>query len=104
MSSAAEPVPIKLGFDSYSIRAFQWKAIQLLDYAAGLKLDTVQLSSLGDDCGDEMRALFGSCAAEEADHGRLADGLFDRGNISIARHYLGNLVDVGLEETAEVRA
>jgi hypothetical protein len=48
MSPAAEPVPIKLGFDSYSIRAFQWKAIQLLDYAAGLKLDTVQLSSLGD--------------------------------------------------------
>jgi hypothetical protein len=48
MSPAAEPVPIKLGFDSYSIRAFQWKAIQLLDYAAGLRLDTVQLSSLGD--------------------------------------------------------
>jgi sugar phosphate isomerase/epimerase len=48
MSQATEPVPIKLGFDSYSIRAFQWKAIQLLDYAAGLKLDTVQLSSLGD--------------------------------------------------------
>jgi sugar phosphate isomerase/epimerase len=48
MSSAAQPVPIKLGFDSYSIRAFQWKAIELLDYAAGLKLDTVQLSSLGD--------------------------------------------------------
>jgi len=48
MSSAAEPVPIKLGFDSYSIRAFKWKAIELLDYAASLKLDTVQLSSLGD--------------------------------------------------------
>jgi 3-oxoisoapionate decarboxylase len=48
MSSAAEPAPIKLGFDSYSIRAFQWKAIQLLDYAAGLHLDTVQLSSLND--------------------------------------------------------
>jgi len=48
MSPAAVPLPIKLGFDSYSIRAFQWKAIQLLDYAAGLKLDTVQLSSLGD--------------------------------------------------------
>lgn len=48
MSPAAQPVPIKLGFDSYSIRAFQWKAIELLDYAAGLKLDTVQLSSLGD--------------------------------------------------------
>ena len=48
MSPAAEPVPIKLGFDSYSVRAFQWKAIELLDYAAGLKLDTIQLSSLGD--------------------------------------------------------
>jgi sugar phosphate isomerase/epimerase len=39
---------IKLGFDTYSIRAYQWKAIQILDYAAGLKLDTVQLSSLND--------------------------------------------------------
>ena len=48
MSSSAEPLPIKLGFDSYSIRAFQWKAVELLDYAAKLKLDTVQLSSLGD--------------------------------------------------------
>src|ERR1700682_3675830 len=48
MSSAAQPVPIKLGFDSFSIRAFKWKPIHLLDYAAGLKLDTVQLSSLDD--------------------------------------------------------
>src|SRR5712692_10207969 len=40
--------PIRLGFDTYSIRAFRWKAIQLLDYAAGLKLDTIQLSSLDD--------------------------------------------------------
>ncbi len=48
MSPAAQAVPIKLGFDSYSIRAFRWKAIQLLDYAAGLKLDTIQLSSLDD--------------------------------------------------------
>jgi len=48
MSSAAQPAPIKLGFDSYSIRAFKWKAIQLLDYAAELKLDTVQLSGLED--------------------------------------------------------
>jgi sugar phosphate isomerase/epimerase len=39
---------IKLGFDSYSVRAFQWQAIQLLDYTAGLKLDTIQLSSLND--------------------------------------------------------
>jgi 3-oxoisoapionate decarboxylase len=40
--------PIRLGFDSYSIRAFQWKAIQLLDYAASLKLDTIQISGLED--------------------------------------------------------
>jgi 3-oxoisoapionate decarboxylase len=40
--------PIRLGFDSYSIRELRWKDIQLLDYAAGLKLDTVQLSGLGD--------------------------------------------------------
>jgi sugar phosphate isomerase/epimerase len=41
-------MPIRLGFDTYSLRAFNWKAIQLLDYAAGLKLDTIQISSLGD--------------------------------------------------------
>lgn len=39
---------IRLGFDTYSIRAFKWKDLQLLDYAAGLKLDTIQLSSLED--------------------------------------------------------
>ena len=39
---------IKLGFDTYSIRALKWKAIQLLDYAASLKLDTIQISSLND--------------------------------------------------------
>ena len=41
-------VPIRLGFDTYSIRAFRWKAIQLLDYAASLKLDAIQMSSLDD--------------------------------------------------------
>jgi len=39
---------IRLGYDTYSIRAYRWKAIQLLDYAAGLKLDTIQLSGLND--------------------------------------------------------
>ena len=49
-ASAAPPpdVPVKLGFDSYSVRAFKWRAPQLLDYAAGLKLDTIQFSSLDD--------------------------------------------------------
>jgi len=38
----------KLGFDSYSLRAFRWKAPRLLDYAAEQKLDSIQLSSLDD--------------------------------------------------------
>jgi len=54
-TAAAAPAPpgppgpaIKLGFDTYSLRAFRWKAPQLLEYAASLKLDTIQFSSLGD--------------------------------------------------------
>ena len=47
-AAAAEEVPVKLGFDTYSVRAFKWKGTQLLDYAAGLKLDTIQFSALGD--------------------------------------------------------
>jgi sugar phosphate isomerase/epimerase len=50
--AAAEPappaVPVKLGFDTYSLRAFGWKIPQLLDYAAGEKLDTIQISSMSD--------------------------------------------------------
>jgi len=47
-SAPAEETPVKLGFDSYSLRAFQWKAPRLLEYAAGLKLDTIQFSDLAD--------------------------------------------------------
>jgi sugar phosphate isomerase/epimerase len=39
---------IKLGFDTYSVRAFQWKDIELLDFAAGLKVDTIQISDSAD--------------------------------------------------------
>lgn len=39
---------LRLGFDTYSVRAFKWKDLQLIDYAAGLKLDTLQISSLED--------------------------------------------------------
>ncbi len=45
---APDDVPIKLGFDTYSLRAFGWKAGQLLDFAAQQKLDTIQISSLND--------------------------------------------------------
>ncbi|MFB3828992.1 MAG: sugar phosphate isomerase/epimerase family protein [Bryobacteraceae bacterium] len=48
LPAAAPSGGIPLGFDSYSIGRLRWKAIELLDYAAGLKLDTIQLSSLGD--------------------------------------------------------
>src|SRR4051794_3821615 len=47
-ASPVGEVPVKLGFDSYSVRAYKWKAPQLLEYAAGLKLDTIQFSDMAD--------------------------------------------------------
>lgn len=35
---------LKLGVDAYSIRAYQWKALRHIEYAASLKLDAVQIS------------------------------------------------------------
>jgi sugar phosphate isomerase/epimerase len=49
--SSPSPVPgkrIRLGMDTYSVRAFRWKALQLLDFAAQLKLDAIQISSLAE--------------------------------------------------------
>jgi sugar phosphate isomerase/epimerase len=37
---------LKLGFDNFSVRAMGWKASALLDYAAGLKLDSILISDL----------------------------------------------------------
>ena len=37
---------IKLGFDNFSVRAMNWKAHALLDYAASLKLDSILISDL----------------------------------------------------------
>ncbi|MCI0664035.1 MAG: sugar phosphate isomerase/epimerase, partial [Acidobacteria bacterium] len=68
---------LKLGFDNFSIRAMGWKAPQLLDYAAMLKVDTVLFSDLdvyenhndsylkeikkkADDLGIEVQAGTGS--------------------------------------------
>jgi sugar phosphate isomerase/epimerase len=48
---------IKLGFDTYSMRAFKWKDIQLLDYAAGLKVDTIQISDSADYANLDARHL-----------------------------------------------
>ena len=42
----AQPVQrLSLGFDTYSIRSLRWKAPQILDYAASLKLDVVMMSA-----------------------------------------------------------
>jgi sugar phosphate isomerase/epimerase len=38
----------RLGIDTYSIRSFRWKAMQLLDYSAKLGLNTIQISSIGE--------------------------------------------------------
>jgi sugar phosphate isomerase/epimerase len=54
--SAAE-TPVKLGFDTYSLRAFKWKGIQLLDFAAAQKLDTIQFSALEDYGGLDTQNL-----------------------------------------------
>src|SRR5215475_14969448 len=68
---------LKLGFDNFSIRAMGWKAPQLLDYAAKLRVDTILLSDLdvyeshsdaylkeirkkADDLGVEIQAGTGS--------------------------------------------
>ncbi len=37
---------LKLGFDNFSLRAFGWKAAQLLDYAAEQKVDALLISDL----------------------------------------------------------
>jgi sugar phosphate isomerase/epimerase len=39
---------VRFGMDAYSIRDLRWKDLQLIDYAAGLKLDALQLSIPGD--------------------------------------------------------
>jgi len=43
---ADDAMKTKLGFDNFSIRAFDYKAPQLIDYAASLKVDTLLLSDL----------------------------------------------------------
>jgi sugar phosphate isomerase/epimerase len=42
---AAAP-KVKLGYDCFSIRAWSWKAPQMIDYAASLKLDSLFITTL----------------------------------------------------------
>ncbi|MBI2947171.1 MAG: sugar phosphate isomerase/epimerase [Verrucomicrobia bacterium] len=61
---------LKLGFDNYAIRSLGWKASQLLDYAASLKVDSILLSDLdvyenhGDAHLKEIRAKAASLGVE----------------------------------------
>src|SRR5260370_35364734 len=70
-------VPIRLGFDTYSIPAFQWKALQLIDYAAGLTLDTIQLSNL-----DDYESRDPAHLARTTDHAARSGNARDRGTCS----------------------
>jgi sugar phosphate isomerase/epimerase len=44
--AATAPAKIKLGIDNFSVRAMGWKAPQLIEYAASLKVDTLFISDL----------------------------------------------------------
>jgi 3-oxoisoapionate decarboxylase len=51
VGSASDHLPaarrkLRLGFDNFSIRDFKWKAPQLIDYAASLKVEILLLSDL----------------------------------------------------------
>jgi sugar phosphate isomerase/epimerase len=70
---AAADTPIKLGFDTYSVRAFKWKAQQLVDFAGGLKLDTIQISSL-DDYESKDPAYLAKIKDQAARYNMVIDG------------------------------
>ena len=44
----AQNPSLKLGYDTYSIRAWEWKALQHLDFASRHGLNAIQISSVGD--------------------------------------------------------
>lgn len=70
---AADEVPIKLGFDTYSLRAFKWKAQQLVEFAGSLKLDTLQISSL-DDYESTEPAYLAKVKDQAARYNMVIDG------------------------------
>jgi sugar phosphate isomerase/epimerase len=115
------PKPIKLGFDNFSVRAFDWKAPQLIEYAASLEVDTLLLSDLdvyesldeaylkkirtqAADAGIELQAGTGSiCPTSKSyneqkwgkaeDHARTLIRTAKSLGTSVARCYLGSRRD-----------
>jgi sugar phosphate isomerase/epimerase len=39
-----EPIKLRLGIDTYTLRALRWKAFEMLDYAASMRIEVVQFS------------------------------------------------------------
>jgi len=117
----ADEKKLKLGFDNFSIRAFNWKAPRLIEYAASLKVDVMLLSDLhvyesldedylkkvraqADRAGIELHAGTGSiCPTSKSyneqkwgkaeDHARLLVRTAGRLGSSVARCYLGSRRD-----------
>lgn len=112
---------LALGFDNFSVRAFDWKAPQLIQYAAELRVDTLLLSDLevyeslepdylkglrveAERAGIELQAGTGSiCPTSKAynqqkwgkaeDHARLLIRTAKLLGASVARCYLGTRRD-----------
>src|SRR5579863_6187623 len=72
-SAVAPAAGIRLGFDTYTLRNLKWKALQLIDYAGSLKLDTIQISSL-DDFESLDPAHLQKVKEQAARHGMTLDG------------------------------
>src|ERR1019366_8514292 len=47
-AASAEEVPAELGFDTYSLRGVRGSGTRPLEFACGMKPDTIQFSALGD--------------------------------------------------------
>lgn len=115
------PRAVKLGFDNFSIRDFDWKAPRLIEYAQSLRVDTLLLSDLNcyeslDDAylkgireqaaraGIELQVGTSSiCPTSRSydekkwgraeDHARLLVRTAKRLGSSVARCYLGSRQD-----------
>lgn len=119
--AAAPADKLKLGFDNFSVRAFDWKAPQLIEYAASLKVDTLLMSDLdvyesldvdylkkvraqAEQAGLELQVGTGSiCPTSKSynatkwgkaeDHARLLIRTARQLGTSVARCYLGSRRD-----------
>src|SRR6266700_4168573 len=110
---------LKLGLDNFSIRAMNWKAPALLDYAASLKLDSILISDL--DAYDsleekhlkEVRAKAGDlgspvirCILGMADDRKSAGGIEARmaDTVKVCKACRSRALDAGVKVAIENHA